>query len=120
MRKLDPFKHELIMVIREHAGLVIFTGCSHNGILNMIVTVTHQFPNAPIKAVFGGFHLLGLPFFNTMAGSKAEVENIAKELLTYPIEKIYTGHCTGMKAYGVLKEVLGEKLEHFPTGSSVE
>ena len=118
--ELDSFEHELIMVIREKDGLVAFTGCSHNGILNMIDTVAKQFPNVRIKAVFGGFHLIGLPMLNTMAGSKREVENIGKEILKYPIVKLYTGHCTGMKAYQVLKGVLGDKLEHFPTGGRIE
>jgi len=118
--ELDSFEHELIMVIREKEGLVVFTGCSHNGILNMIDSVAKQFPNVRIKAVFGGFHLIGLPILNTMAGSKREVEDIGKEVQKYPIDKLYTGHCTGMKAYRVLKGVLGDKLEHFPAGSSIE
>lgn len=119
-RELDSFEHELIMVIREEQGLVVFTGCSHSGILNMIDTVVKQFPGVPIKAVFGGFHLIGLPILNTMAGSKREVEGIGKDILKYPIDKLYTGHCTGMKAYRVLKGILGEKLEYFPTGRSIE
>jgi 7,8-dihydropterin-6-yl-methyl-4-(beta-D-ribofuranosyl)aminobenzene 5'-phosphate synthase len=119
-RELDSFEHELIMVIQEKEGLVVFTGCSHSGILNMVDTVVKRFPGVRIKAVLGGFHLIGLPILNTMAGSKREVEGIGKEMLKYPIDKLYTGHCTGMKAYRVLKGVLGEKLEHFPTGGSIE
>jgi len=117
---LDGFEHELIMVVREKEGLVVFTGCSHSGILNMLDAVTKQFEGLPIKAVFGGFHMIGLPILNLMAGSKREVEGIGKEILRYPIEKAYTGHCTGAKAYRVLKRVMGEKLEYLPTGSSVE
>lgn len=116
---LDSFEHELIMVVREGDELVVFTGCAHNGILNMIAAVTRQFRDVVIKAVFGGFHLIGLPILNTMAGSKGEVRSIGEELLKYPIERVYTGHCTGMKAYRVLKGVMAEKLEHFPTGSDV-
>jgi 7,8-dihydropterin-6-yl-methyl-4-(beta-D-ribofuranosyl)aminobenzene 5'-phosphate synthase len=82
--------------------------------------VTRQFQGLPIKAVFGGFHLISLPMLNTMAGSKREVEDVGKEMLKYPIDRIYTGHCTGRKAYRVLKGVLGEKLEYLPTGGSVE
>lgn len=117
---LDSFEHELILVIRERDGVVVFTGCSHRGILNMVDAVTRQFQGLPIKAVFGGFHLISLPMLNTMAGSKREVEDVGKQMLKYPIDKIYTGHCTGRKAYRVLKGVLGEKLEYLPTGGSVE
>ena len=116
---LDRFEHELIMVEKEKEELVVFTGCAHSGILNMVAAVTRQFPDVPIKAVFGGFHLIGLPKLNTMAGSKGEVKGIGQELLKYPIERVYTGHCTGKKAYRVLKGVMAEKLEYFQTGSQV-
>jgi 7,8-dihydropterin-6-yl-methyl-4-(beta-D-ribofuranosyl)aminobenzene 5'-phosphate synthase len=119
-RRLDRFEHELVLVVREQEGLVVLTGCSHRGILNMVDAVSSQFQGFPIKAVFGGFHLIGLPKLNTMAGSKREVEGIGEEILKYPIEKVYTGHCTGPKAYRVLKGVMRDKLEYLPTGGGVE
>lgn len=115
----DTFDHELLMVIKESDGLIVFTGCAHSGVLNMVETAVKLFPNIRIKAVVGGFHLVGLPLFNSIGGSKEDIEAIGKSLLTYPIDKLYTGHCTGMKAFGLLKKVLGKKLEHFPTGRSV-
>jgi 7,8-dihydropterin-6-yl-methyl-4-(beta-D-ribofuranosyl)aminobenzene 5'-phosphate synthase len=117
---LDGFDHELVMVVRESEGLVVFTGCSHRGILNMVDAVNRHFHSLPIKAAFGGFHLIGMPILKLMAGSKKGVESIGKEILKYPIEKVYTGHCTGKKAYRVLKGVMKERLDYLPTGSSVE
>jgi 7,8-dihydropterin-6-yl-methyl-4-(beta-D-ribofuranosyl)aminobenzene 5'-phosphate synthase len=117
---LDKFRHELIMAIRENGKLIIFTGCSHNGMLNMVDTVVEQFPGMPIKTVIGGFHLLGLPKRNSMAGTKSEIQNIARNVLNYPVQSIYTGHCTGQKAYAVLKSVLGEKLQHLHTGTVIQ
>jgi 7,8-dihydropterin-6-yl-methyl-4-(beta-D-ribofuranosyl)aminobenzene 5'-phosphate synthase len=117
---LDNFAHELIMAIEENGELVIFTGCSHNGLLNMINTVTRKFQGMPVKAVIGGFHLIGLPRHNTIAGSKGEIQDIAREVLSYPVQSLYTGHCTGQKAYTVLKSVLGEKLQHLRTGTVVQ
>lgn len=117
--KPDTFDHELLMVIKESDGLIVFTGCAHNGVLNMIETAIEHFPETRIKAVVGGFHLVGLPLFNSIGGTRKDIEAIGQKLLTYPIDKLYTGHCTGMKAYGILKGVLGERLEYFPTGRSV-
>ena len=119
VRSLDNFEHELVMVVKEETGLVVFTGCAHSGILNMIDTVVRRFPGVAIKAVLGGFHLVGIPILNTMAGSRQEVANIGREMLKYPIGSVYTGHCTGMKAYRILKRVMGESLQHLPTGSEV-
>ncbi|MCM2283537.1 MAG: MBL fold metallo-hydrolase [Desulfobacula sp.] len=115
----DDFGHELILVMEERENLVVFTGCSHNGILNMMTAVTRQFPDKPIKAVFGGFHLIGLPILNTMAAGKSEVRAMGKELLKYPVERVYTGHCTGKKAHRVLKEVMAQTLEDFPAGRAI-
>jgi len=117
--KPDTFDHELLLVIKEDDGLIIFTGCAHSGVLNMIETAIELFPNTRVKAVVGGFHLVGLPLFNSIGGTKKDIEAIGETMLTYPIDKLYTGHCTGMKAYEILKGVLGDALEYFPTGRRV-
>jgi len=116
----DPFEHELVLVVREEDGLAVFTGCSHHGILNMIEAARNRFPDLPIKAVFGGFHLIGVPFFDSMAASREEVESIGRKILDLTAGPIFTGHCTGRKAYGVLAGVMGSSLRPFSTGASVE
>lgn len=118
--RLDNFAHELIMVVQGNDGLVIFTGCSHNGVLNMIDTVARQFAGIPIKAVIGGLHLVGLPMFNSMGGSKREIEDVGMKILGYSIGQIYAGHCTGQKAFKVLKNVMGDRLEPLHTGMVIE
>jgi len=118
--KLDDFSHELILVIKKSDGLVVFSGCSHNGMLNVIDTVNEVFNGSSIKAVIGGFHLVGLPMFNTLAGSKSDVEDIGIRTLTYPIESVYSGHCTGQKAFRILKNVMGEKLTQLHTGAVID
>jgi 7,8-dihydropterin-6-yl-methyl-4-(beta-D-ribofuranosyl)aminobenzene 5'-phosphate synthase len=117
---LDDFSHEIVMAIKDNGKLVIFTGCSHNGILNMVDTVAKEFEGIPIKAVIGGFHLTSSPPFNFMAGTQSEMENLGKSVLNYPIEVTYTGHCTGKKAFGILKSVMGDKIKDIQTGSCFE
>ncbi len=116
----DPFDHELLMAVHEDDGMTVFTGCSHHGVLNLIDAARAQFPHTPVKAVFGGFHLVGLPFFNSMAASRSEVREIGCKMMERVAGTVYSGHCTGEKAFGVLSEVMGEKLKAISTGSSVE
>ncbi len=116
----DPFEHELVLVVREDDGLAVFTGCSHHGILNMIEAARSRFPDTPVKAVFGGFHLIGVPFFDSMAAPREEVEAIGRRILDLTAGPVFTGHCTGRKAYGVLAGVMGSSLRPFHTGTSVE
>ena len=115
----DPFDHELMMVVHEDDGMVVFSGCSHHGILNLIDAARAQFPRVPIKAVFGGFHLIGLPFYNSMAASTREVRDIAWQVMDKVDGTVYSGHCTGAKAFAVLADVMGDSLRSIATGSSV-
>ncbi len=115
----DPFAHELILVVQEPDGLVVFTGCGHNGVLNMLASVRRIFTDQPIKAVVGGFHLFRQPGRPGIAGKRADIEGIGKALLRSGVHVVYTGHCTGDKAYGILKGVMGEKLGRLYTGSRI-
>ncbi|MCP4762708.1 MAG: MBL fold metallo-hydrolase [archaeon] len=118
----DDFDHELIVVLKEEPNneITVITGCSHNHILSMIDTVKEKYPNNPIKTVLGGFHLMRIPLLkNSMSESKDYVMKLGKSLLEYKIEKIYTMHCTGMKSFNILKEVLGDNLVYLETGDSI-
>lgn len=114
----DPFAHELVLAIQEADGFVVFSGCSHNGVLNMLARVDEAWPGARIKAVVGGLHLAGLPPLNRMADPRREVVALAHQLLELGVERVVTGHCTGAPAYGVLGSVLGKRLEPLSTGWS--
>jgi 7,8-dihydropterin-6-yl-methyl-4-(beta-D-ribofuranosyl)aminobenzene 5'-phosphate synthase len=36
------------------------------------------------------------------------------------VQKIYTGHCTGQRAYEILHDILGDKVEQMHTGMEIE
>lgn len=115
---LDDFSHEIILVIRENGKLVIFTGCSHSGITNMVNSAKDIFPDCPVKGVFGGFHL-----FNPLTKITESIDvlnNLANDLKSYKGCTFYTGHCTGDKAFQVLKKELDQNLIRFYTGFGVE
>jgi 7,8-dihydropterin-6-yl-methyl-4-(beta-D-ribofuranosyl)aminobenzene 5'-phosphate synthase len=112
----DPFDHELMLVIHEADGMVVFTGCSHHGVLNMVETAAARFPDATVKAVFGGFHLIGPPIFDTMTATPEEVGSIARTLLERVAGPVFTGHCAGRKGTEALAAVMGDRLRTIRTG----
>jgi len=115
----DGFDHELVVVIKEKDGIVVITGCSHRGILNMLEAAEREFPNEPIKAVLGGFHLMN-PAQGVMAETEKTVRSIGKTLLQKKhVGMVYSGHCTGETPYDLLKEELGDKLDSFRTGKVI-
>jgi 7,8-dihydropterin-6-yl-methyl-4-(beta-D-ribofuranosyl)aminobenzene 5'-phosphate synthase len=86
----------------------------------MVDTVKTSFPDIPIKAVIGGFHLKLKPMKDSAAGTKEEIEAIARKLMDQNVGKVYTGHCTGKGAYDFMKNVLAEKLGRIQTGKVIE
>jgi 7,8-dihydropterin-6-yl-methyl-4-(beta-D-ribofuranosyl)aminobenzene 5'-phosphate synthase len=55
-----------------------------------------------------------------LATGRHDVERLGQALLSYPIDRVYTGNCTGPKAYRVLEEVMGDRLAPFPVGTVIE
>lgn len=102
----DDFKHEQCLIIND----VLFAGCSHTGIINIYekAKVIKE-----INYIFGGFHLSNPVTKRTE--DESLIKNIANEFKTEDI-KIYTGHCTGKKAFQILKVTLNDKIEEISTG----
>jgi len=116
----DEFDHELTMVLHDDDGMVVVTGCSHSGVLNMIDAAVDRFPDRPLKAVVGGFHLIALPAADSMALSRLEVEEIGRAIRSRCDGPVFTGHCTGHTAFGVLGGVLGDRLHRLSIGATAE
>ncbi len=113
-RKLRPddFAHEQSLVVDTDSGLVIFNSCCHGGADTVITEVQKSFPNKKIYALVGGFHLY--------KASDEDVRALAERIKKTGIEKIYTGHCTGKKAFDILKKELGDKAEQLHVGLVIE
>lgn len=104
----DDFSHEQSLVLETPQGLVIFNSCSHGGIGTIVNEVSAVYPGCKIRAFIGGLHLYTKP--------ENEVRKLAREIQHTGIAAVYTGHCTGEKAYGILKEELGSLVHQFHTG----
>lgn len=119
IEELDDFSHELILVIDTEQGLCVFTGCGHNGVLNIISTVQKVIPEKQIVCLYGGFHLIDSND-SVRTESQEELKQIAHELTNLlPTAQFYTGHCTGSSAFDILKGEMGNKLEGFYVGKEV-
>lgn len=108
----DDFSHEQSLVFDTLEGLVIFNSCSHGGAVNIINEVTSAFPDKKVVALIGGFHV-----YNK---SEAEVRELAGKIKETGIQYICTGHCTGEKAYRILKEELGDIVHQLKVGKIIE
>ncbi|MDO4198260.1 MAG: MBL fold metallo-hydrolase [Erysipelotrichaceae bacterium] len=108
----DNYEHEISLVFDTDDGLVIFNSCSHAGAANIIKEVESVYPDKKVKALIGGFHL-----YNK---SEKEVRAFAKLVKDTGIKDIYTGHCTGDKAFEILKEELGDTVKQIYTGLVME
>ena len=104
----DPFLHEQYLLMEENGKKILFSGCSHRGILNIVDWFR---PNILI----GGFHFKNLD----PDRDRAVLSSAAETLLQYDT-RYYTCHCTGVVQYQYLKTVMGDRLEYLACGSSLE
>lgn len=107
----DNFSHEQSLVLETERGLLIINSCSHGGVVNIINEVGATFPNKKIYGIIGGFHL-----FNK---SEGEIRDVSRKIRETGIEYVCTGHCTKNRAYGIMKEELGEMLNQLHVGLEI-
>lgn len=100
----EDFRHEQYLLVEENEKRILFSGCSHRGIQNIV----HWFKP---DILVGGFHLFQSPIDEALI-------RCAKELDSYKTE-YYTGHCTGTEQYEAMKPYM-KKLHYISTGMSIE
>lgn len=114
----DDFDHELAICFGID-DVLVFTGCAHNGLLNILDLVKDQIQR-PVTRLFGGFHLKDtneVEFYE----KNEELDFISQIIQeNYPEALLYTGHCTGPEAFQQMKTKLGDRLNAFHAGFSLE
>lgn len=101
----EDFRHEQYLLAEEGGKRILFSGCSHRGILNIVKWFQPDI-------LIGGFHFKKLD----PVADRGKLEAAADCLMQYPT-RYYTCHCTGIEQYAVLKERMGERLSYLPSGS---
>lgn len=112
----DAFEHEQSLLVHEGDRYILVSGCSHAGILN-IMARAEMLAGAPLDAVVAGFHLMA-PSAGTVC-DEASIRLLARELSCLKT-RFYTFHCTGLAAYSLLRDELGDQISYLYTGCSVE
>lgn len=113
--KIDDFAHEQSVTFETEKGLILCNSCSHGGIVN-IVKEAQRALHKNVYAVVGGFHLKSPDGVDSMAVSPEEVEDIGRQLVELGVKQIYTGHCTGRPALGILQQCFPKEVRSLHTG----
>jgi 7,8-dihydropterin-6-yl-methyl-4-(beta-D-ribofuranosyl)aminobenzene 5'-phosphate synthase len=89
-------------------GLVVFTGCSHAGVVNVIKHAL-DLGSSPLYAVVGGYHLVG--------PNEAWIKETVAELKELNPRVLMPGHCTGWRAKYEIEKVMPGRLAPSTVGT---
>jgi len=86
----DEILDDLSLILRSSEGLVLLLGCCHAGLINTLRHVVQLTGERRFAAVIGGTHLV--------SADEARMARTIEALRSFEIERLFVGHCTGMKA----------------------
>jgi 7,8-dihydropterin-6-yl-methyl-4-(beta-D-ribofuranosyl)aminobenzene 5'-phosphate synthase len=90
----------LAINVKDH-GILVFSSCSHAGVVNVMRNARDLFHSAPLFAVFGGLHLSG-------AANEQWIAPTVQDLASFGLKRVIPGHCTGWRAVQALVSKLGD------------
>ena len=83
-------------------GLVVFSACSHAGIVNVLREASANFPDVPLYAVMGGFHLAGT--------NERIIPQTVRDMQQIAPTFIVPAHCSGWRAVNALERAFGDDV----------
>jgi 7,8-dihydropterin-6-yl-methyl-4-(beta-D-ribofuranosyl)aminobenzene 5'-phosphate synthase len=98
----------LVAHVRD-LGLIVFSACSHAGIVNVCTGVQQLFPDIPIYCAMGGLHLGGV--------MERIIPQTVDGLRPFAIKHIIAGHCTGWRALHALANAFGDTVSQSAVGT---
>ena len=84
-------------------GAIVFTACSHAGVVNVLHHAREVFDPIPLYGVMGGFHLSG-------AACEPIIPQTVDDMHQFGLKVIVPGHCTGWRAVQRLVRDFGESV----------
>jgi 7,8-dihydropterin-6-yl-methyl-4-(beta-D-ribofuranosyl)aminobenzene 5'-phosphate synthase len=100
----DEWLHDerFVAVNLRDRGLVVFSACSHTGIVNVLHEARRLMPEVPLLAAMGGFHLSGT--------NERVIPQTVADLGTFGLRWMFPSHCTGWRALNALERAYGETV----------
>jgi len=108
----DMFRDEQYLVIKTTDGIHLFTGCTHCGAINLLQHARELFPDDKLLSVTGGLHLF--------KSERSDVDRVITFLENESVEKIFTGHCTGLDAAIQMQNKFGDRVKITKAGMVYE
>jgi 7,8-dihydropterin-6-yl-methyl-4-(beta-D-ribofuranosyl)aminobenzene 5'-phosphate synthase len=106
----DQFRHEIATAYNlKGRGLVIFSSCSHRGIVNIVQQAKSASGVDKVHAIIGGFHLA--PY------KEDYVREVVAALKQAAPDYVIPMHCSGEPFYEITKAEMPEKLLRSYTGT---
>src|SRR5262249_23225658 len=84
-------------------GILVFSSCSHAGVVNVLLNAREAFPRVPLYGVLGGLHLAG-------AAMERLIPETVDNLKQFALKEIVPAHCTGWRALHALLNEFGESV----------
>jgi len=111
----DDFRHEQCLLIKTKGKQILFAGCAHHGIVNILEQAVMDFGKEP-DVVIGGFHMKKQEYSEE---DKDDIVETAMKLRQYQTQ-FYTCHCTGEKPYEAMKVIMQNKLHYIHCGDELQ
>jgi 7,8-dihydropterin-6-yl-methyl-4-(beta-D-ribofuranosyl)aminobenzene 5'-phosphate synthase len=100
----DPLimDERFVAVAVKGKGLVVFTACSHAGVVNVLTHAREVFPALALHGVLGGFHLAG--------ANERLIPDTVDSLYAFNLTTIAAAHCTGWRAVSAMSNAFGDAV----------
>jgi 7,8-dihydropterin-6-yl-methyl-4-(beta-D-ribofuranosyl)aminobenzene 5'-phosphate synthase len=111
----DPWTWDdqnVVVNVRDR-GLVIVSGCSHSGVVNVVRNAQQLTGEPRVAGLIGGFHLTGRLFEPLIPETVADINAIG-------IERIVPAHCTGWRATHALARTMPDAFVQPSVGTVFE
>lgn len=91
-------------------GVVVFTACSHAGVVNVLQHARDCLPETPLYGVLGGFHLAGT--------NERVIPETVDAMRAFDLKTIAAAHCTGWRAVSALAAAFGPAVAPSAVGKT--